>query len=497
MQQKTIFISYRRADNLREARALFERLSREFGHDKVFIDLAGIQPGEDFVTLLHDLLDNCAVLLVLMGPGWASGKRSDGRRRLEDPNDFVRIEIGAALKRGVRVIPVCFDGAEMPAEAELPEELRPLVRRQAVAMDFNRFENDIRPLIEGVRTVLQTAPPAAAPVQPHTPQTVAVQKPRQTRWGFALLAAMAALGLAAQAVAPRWFQGASIQEPVMQALVASQALAVSGGQAVQGREAAFTELAAARATLENSLHTIRTAAPAGAEAGSLEALLPVATRSLKSAQAIGSQQKTIVDAEAASRQVSKLEGDLLEQAETVHSLMLQRRSTPVQLAVATDLVMLTQRIPKSVGGFLSNAGVSSEAVFLLGKDLSSFRELTQALLNGSDELRLPAVNSDAQLRQAIQRLQQGYETVRSQCSIVLGSLTGFVTAREAHQQIVVDSAPLRAALEQLRKDAEASSHGRLWAIVFAAGLLTGAAGWLGAFGSLGALLRRQTQVTKS
>lgn len=497
VQQRTIFISYRRADSLREARALFERLSREFGHDKVFIDLAGIEPGEDFVTLLHELLANCAVLLVLMGPGWASGRRTDGTRRLEDPNDFVRIEIGAALKRGVRVIPVCFDGAEMPAEAELPEELRPLVRRQAVAMDFNRFESDIRPLIEGVRVVLEAPQPAAPPVQPHAPRAITAQQPRKARWGFALLAAVCALGLAAQAVAPRWFQGASIQEPVLQALSASQALAVSSGQAVQGSEAAFAELAAARATLEASLNTIRTTAPADAQEGMLDALLPIATRSLKGAQAIASQQQAIVDAEAAARQVRKLESDLLEQAEAVHALLLQRHASAAESSAMTQVVMLTQRIPRSVGGFVSNEGVSSEAVFLLGKDLNAFQQLVQALLAGDAEFRLPGVGNNAQLRDAIQRLQQQFETVRSHCRVVLGSLQGVVTAREAHQQIVVDSASLRTGLEQLRTAAEASPRGRFWAGVFAAGLLAGAAGWFGAFGALGTRFRPPTQAPKS
>jgi hypothetical protein len=149
-----VFISYRRHDGAKDARAVFERLRREFGNDRVFMDLEGISPGEDFVEALERQLDGCSVLVALMGRNWAGAGNVDGERRIDDENDFVRIELRAALTRGIKVFPVLIDGASPPKQTELPQDLRPLVRRQAISLDYAKFDDDLARLSRAIRQVL-------------------------------------------------------------------------------------------------------------------------------------------------------------------------------------------------------------------------------------------------------------------------------------------------------------------------------------------------------
>jgi TIR domain len=128
-----IFISYRRTDANWPARWLADRLAGQFGAGVVFQDVDSIQPGDDFATAIEAAVGACTVLLAVIGPRWLAAEGDTGRR-LDDPQDWVRLEIEAAIKRGVRVIPVLVDGARMPVAAELPPSLRGLVRRQAVAL---------------------------------------------------------------------------------------------------------------------------------------------------------------------------------------------------------------------------------------------------------------------------------------------------------------------------------------------------------------------------
>ncbi len=158
-----IFISYRRREALKEARAVFEKLSREFGADQVFIDLEGLDYGVDFVESLDRQLQHCEVMLVLIGPGWLDSPDGHGGWRLDDPNDFVRIELRTALQRNIRVVPVLFDGAPMPRTVDLPADLEPLARRNKIDLDFTRFDADIGRLIGSLRKTLAPPPPPPPP----------------------------------------------------------------------------------------------------------------------------------------------------------------------------------------------------------------------------------------------------------------------------------------------------------------------------------------------
>jgi len=161
-----IFISYRRHEALKEARAIFEKLSREFGAGQVFIDLEGLDYGVDFVESLDRQLQHCEVMLALIGPGWLDSPDGHGGRRLDDANDFVRIELRTALQRNIRVVPVLFDGAPMPRTADLPADLEALARRNKIDLDFTRFDADIGRLVSSLRKILLPSPLPAIPAEP-------------------------------------------------------------------------------------------------------------------------------------------------------------------------------------------------------------------------------------------------------------------------------------------------------------------------------------------
>lgn len=142
-----IFISYRREETAYPAGWLFDRLSDHFGERQIFKDIDSIEPGDDFVDTITNAVASCDVLLALIGDEWLTAVDGKGQRRLDDPNDFVRLEIEAALSRNVRVIPLLVDGARMPRADELPASLGGLVRRQALELSPSRFTVDLNRLL--------------------------------------------------------------------------------------------------------------------------------------------------------------------------------------------------------------------------------------------------------------------------------------------------------------------------------------------------------------
>ena len=143
-----IFISYRRDETAYPAGWLFDRLAQHFGPAQIFKDVDSIELGDDFVEVISRAVGSCDVLLALIGDQWLTVTDSHGRRRLDDPDDFVRLEIEAALKRNVRIIPILVGGASMPRADELPAGLTGLVRRQALELSPSRFEYDTRRLLK-------------------------------------------------------------------------------------------------------------------------------------------------------------------------------------------------------------------------------------------------------------------------------------------------------------------------------------------------------------
>jgi hypothetical protein len=158
-----LFINYRREDTAPYAGRLYDRLSVHFGADQVFIDIDQIEPGEDFVEVINRKVGACEIAIVSIGPNWLSVTDASGKHRLDDEEDFVRMEIIAALERKIRVIPVLVGGARMPRREDLPEALAPLSRRNAIELSETRFHADVNRLIEAIEKARASPEQKAVP----------------------------------------------------------------------------------------------------------------------------------------------------------------------------------------------------------------------------------------------------------------------------------------------------------------------------------------------
>ena len=274
-----------------------------------------------------------------------------------------------------------------------------------------------------------------------------------------VLSILLALSLIALAAMVYWTvsqtdRGAQQVGAIGQSLMQSQRLAKSVSQALIGSPEAFPELKESSTALASNVRGLQSGSatvPALGEAYSAEVgkIVPLMERAEKNAATVLGEQKTLTEVGTALRSVSRQSSDLLEVAETISSLKLQQNAPPAEISAAGQLVMLTQRIGKSANEFLTMEGVSPEAVFLLGKDLNSFKEIGEGLLDGSQELRL-APTRDEQTRERLTALLKMYEETRAQAGGILGNLQGLVSAREAQTAILAESEPLRKELEGLR-----------------------------------------------
>jgi len=243
-----------------------------------------------------------------------------------------------------------------------------------------------------------------------------------------------------------------------QALMQSQRLAKSVSQAVVGSAQAFPDVADSADILTKSARGLQNGndelrvKPLGDDyQHELEKIMPLVDRAEKSAKAVMTQQKILTQIGSALRLINRQSSDLLEIAEAILAMKLQQNAPSVEISAVGQLVMLTQRIGKSSNEFLTAEGVSPEAVFLLGKDLNTFKEISQALLSGSSELRLSAAK-DAGVREQLDALIKMYEETRVQASAILGNLQGLVSAREAQDAIISDSEALRRNLEEVQAE---------------------------------------------
>jgi beta-lactam-binding protein with PASTA domain len=196
-----IFISYRRDDAQGEARHLFDNLKQHFGADRVFMDVIAIRPGEDYRKVIDSAVASCDVLIALIGRDWLRSATAAGQPRLTDARDFVRLETATALKRDVRVIPVLVQGAAMPTEDALPDDLKPLAYRNAIEVSHSRWDYDVRMLTEALERVLPPAPAVAGPAP--TTSAPPVARRRIATMGAAGAVAALLLGSGAYWLWPR------------------------------------------------------------------------------------------------------------------------------------------------------------------------------------------------------------------------------------------------------------------------------------------------------
>jgi hypothetical protein len=148
-----VFLNYRRDDSADAAGRLYDALAARFGHDRVFMDIDAIELGVDFEEVVNQAVDSSDVVIAVIGRQWLTLVDSHGRRRVDDPDDPVRMELEAALGADVRVVPVLVQGVEMPGSDELPEALRKLARRNALEMSPSRWNHDLGRLIEALEKI--------------------------------------------------------------------------------------------------------------------------------------------------------------------------------------------------------------------------------------------------------------------------------------------------------------------------------------------------------
>ena len=251
------------------------------------------------------------------------------------------------------------------------------------------------------------------------------------------------------------------------ALMHSQRLAKASQQALGGQQAAFDELQVSAEVLGRSVRSLRGGDEANAAVDAdlqqlLDPALPLVERAERNAGVLLGERSRLIQTNELVRDINRWSSDLLESAEGISALKLQQAASASDVAAVGQLVMLSQRIPKSAQELLTTDGIGRDALMLLlGKDLSVFRELTLALTNGNPELRL-APPRDAALRERLEVLMQQFEAVRNPGQVVLGNLPPLAQARAAQAALLADSEPLRQRLEALALAlAESSGISRL------------------------------------
>ena len=168
-----VFISYRRDDASAYAGRLYDSLAARLGDDNVFMDVDTISPGTDFHAAIDEAIASCDVVIAPIGQRWLSATDAEGQRRLDDPEDVLRIELERGLAHGLVIIPARVQDAEIPSAEDLPESLAPLARRQAIELRDTSWRDDVARLVRSLdRIAAERAREAAdaAPVSSHTPR---------------------------------------------------------------------------------------------------------------------------------------------------------------------------------------------------------------------------------------------------------------------------------------------------------------------------------------
>lgn len=156
-----LFISYRREDSAAYAGRVFDRLEREFGRDQLFMDVDAIPLGSKFADVIKNHIDHSAVVLVIIGSRWFEARDETGARRLDDPNDLVRLEVSIALRGNIALIPILLDGAHFPKLSQLPMDLQELPSRQALPVRHASFHTDLDKLVQQIEPYLAHFPIAS------------------------------------------------------------------------------------------------------------------------------------------------------------------------------------------------------------------------------------------------------------------------------------------------------------------------------------------------
>jgi twitching motility protein PilJ len=367
----------------------------------------------------------------------------------------------------------------------------PLARDSSIITEATASE--VASEFNDTRTQAASAGIASAAALPLIGSRPIVHQQRILVWLIGI--GLAGLGLVAVSALVNANRGALQVSAVGQALMQSQRLAKAVTQAVIGDLKSFAEARDAVETLTRNTRSLATGsgevpqAPAAARLV-LEPLLRLVDAAENNANAVIAQQKVLTQVGAALRKINAQSGDMFESAESIAALRLQQDASAAEQNALGQLVMLTQRIGKSATEFMTNDGVSPEAVFQLGKDLNAFKEIADGVANGNAELRLPGTRDPA-TRERLAALMRQYEATRTEAGAILSNLQGLVGARKAQDAIVTDSEPLRQGLQKVQEELSRTS-GVSGANLFFL-LLFLAASSLGAFGLLRLYVGDQAQ----
>jgi twitching motility protein PilJ len=274
---------------------------------------------------------------------------------------------------------------------------------------------------------------------------------RQQRFfGVTLIIALALLGVTLIIVLRGTSEGGQQLGAAGDALTQSQRLARSVSVALLGSASAFPDVHSSADALRANVETLRQSNTSSQARALLDKIAPQADISYKGAQQLLKQQDVLTGTGTALSEINRQTDAMLENAQTLTSLLLQQaHASPSDINAASQLTMLTQRIGKSANEFLSYEGVRPEAVFSLGKDLSTFDGLVKGLLNGSADLQLTAV-ADPQARQQLQKLAKTFASTSKTAHDLLNNLPGLAAARQAQNAVIAQSGPLFEELSQLQ-----------------------------------------------
>ncbi len=341
------------------------------------------------------------------------------------------------------------------------------------------FGAAMSPAAQGVSRTAPAAAPTASDA-PGAPDALGVVVPglgrrsvvaQQRLLGVLLAISLLALVSSAYYTLTRSDVVAQQLKAAGQLLMQSQRLAKSVTQVLAGKPQTFVDVAESAEVLTKTSSGLAT----GDESVRLKALadnlqpalaqaLPRVERTQKNVDLILGQQKILQQIGLALRHINRQSEDLLELTKTVSSMKQQQSAAPGDISAVGELSTLTQRIGKSSNEFLTAEGASPEAVFLLAKDLNSFKEIAQGLLDGSADLRLNPTQ-DKPTRDKLAELIQMFEDTRTQAGAILNNLQGLVAVREAQLNIIKDSEPLRQELESLQTTLSSPSQTELAAAV--------------------------------
>jgi G3E family GTPase len=276
---RAIFISYRREDAEGQAGRLFDDLARHFGEHSVFMDVAGIEPGRDFRRVIDEHVASCGVLLAMIGKTWIDAADESGRRRLEDPMDFVRLETASALKRDIPVVPVLVHGARMPRAEQLPADLAELAYRNGVELTHARWDSDVQVLIKALSPYVESLQKNAGPVDtavptpgtapvsgvPHVINTAPLATPHPLKESLATFVAATVAALVIAVGGYAWYQNSTEHaEAIRQAAWVEETKKQAAAAELQAKKKA--EAKAAAEVLETKKQAAEKAIAAEADA---------------------------------------------------------------------------------------------------------------------------------------------------------------------------------------------------------------------------------------